>query len=499
MASPQRIAKLLASWRDRHLPDRVKTMLLATGVFLLFGSLIVLASALFINHTKDRLVEVSREEVHRIARESTEEIQHIIAEYERRRGSAIGSLAEVANDPGIKAQMRIMSNNGAVVLSAMIDNEGNCIYQTYGDGTVRECPVTPGESLSGMVPETEGRLTWELEFREYPAGITAERVPVRSGDKTVGFIEYGIAEGQTLRQLDPISNLITNTLVWMSTLVVGVFGAALLLLHLIWNHHHSLERRHKDAQHLATIGTLASGLAHEIRNPLHAMNLHLDAAREDLEDGREDSATFAASTIKNVQTQISNLNNILSSFMNYALPDNLEKQPVRLAAATGEVVNLLQPEFESRGVRIERDLPQSGWIQADPTALRQVLTNILLNAAQAVEGREERVVRLGAVAHEAGRWTLVIDDSGPGIPEGKEEEIFEVFVSGRKGGTGFGLPIARRIMAAHNGTVTARNRSEGGARFMLEFEAAEAPEGYKGVSPAPQTVTGLDDKQPAIS
>jgi len=73
------------------------------------------------------------------------------------------------------------------------------------------------------------------------------------------------------------------------------------------------------------------------------------------------------------------------------------------------------------------------------------------------------------------KWIVRIEDNGPGIPSGKEDTLFEVFYSGRKGGTGFGLAIARRIMEAHGGSISAENRPEGGARFTLAFPACKAP------------------------
>ncbi|MDK2972673.1 MAG: two-component system, NtrC family, sensor histidine kinase HydH [Candidatus Sumerlaeota bacterium] len=458
---------------------RMRTLFTVTGMFLLCVSLIVLVSALIINRMKDELVEVAHEEANRIAEYSVAEIEKIVSEYEHEEGRPIGSLAEVANDPAVKAQLRIMSNNGAVVMSAMIDNEGNCFYQQFGgEEATDKCPLRKGQSLAGIIPASDKPLTWELEFREYPQGVKAERLPVRSGERTLGYVTYGLEKDLTLASLDPVSARIERSLIWMVLAVIGCLALAMAMLHIIWKRHHELQQVHAEAQHLANIGTLASGLAHEIRNPLHAMNLHLESAREELEDPRDNSPEFAAKTIGNVQRQIQSLNAIVSNFMNFALPSSLETEPIRLGSLLGEVATLMEPEFEERDARLIRDVPENAWINADQTAVRQVLTNILLNAAQALENVPRREVHVRAVALETGVWRLFVEDTGPGLPEGKAEEIFQVFVTGRRGGSGFGLPIARRIVEAHGGRIVGENRPEGGARFVIDLPAAATPFGY---------------------
>ncbi|MBX3730295.1 MAG: HAMP domain-containing histidine kinase [Candidatus Sumerlaeia bacterium] len=475
-------------WLHALLTTRVRTLLMATGTFLLFGTIIVLLSAYFVNSMKDHLVELAHEEVDRLARESVSEIERIVAEYERTEGRALASLGEVANDPTIKAQLRIMTASGAVVMSAMMDSEGNCFYQQFGPGGASEhCPLRKGRRLAGILPASDEPMTWEMEFRDYPEGVVAQQLPVRGDDgRTLGYIAYGMEKNLTLESLDPVSHRITGSLVWMVTGVLLCLGLAMGMLHLVWNRHHDLQQRHHDAQHLANIGTLASGLAHEIRNPLHAMNLHLDAVREELQEPRSDSVDFATTTLANVQTQIQSLNAIVSNFMNYALPERLEREPMRLAAVLGEVSTLIEPEFIERGARLLRDVSEKAWIVADATAVRQVLTNVLLNAAQAVENSPVREVHVRALAVEGGRWRLIVEDTGPGLPPGREEDIFQVFFTARKGGTGFGLPIARRIMQAHGGRLVGETRPEGGARFILDFPAADVPQDAPAVAGSPR-------------
>lgn len=478
----------------QRIPVPIRTIIWAAGIFMLLCGVVAILAAFFVDRTQKQMIEVARQEVDRVARRSAERIEQIIAEESARTGRPIENLADIAFDPGVQATFRILSQDQNVLLSVMLDSNGQCIYYAgRGEDMLRKCPTAeqkmmevtrPGNEYRGQIRPVDSSEPLNIDFKLHrlPPEVPEITIPIAPLGKEIGGIKYGIEEAAVLKTLEPLSRHISRSLAWMTGGIIGFCGLAIMLLCRIANRHTILQRQHADAQHLASIGTMASGLAHEIRNPLHAMNLHLESAREELEDPRGNSPDHAARTIQNVQRQIHSLNRTLTNFMNFALPNRLEQEPVLLRCLAGEVGTLLEPEFAARKVTFERDVPENAWIHADPSMVRQVLTNVLLNAAQALEetpGRRE--VRLTAVP-ETGRWSIRVDDTGPGIPAGKEEAIFEVFHSGRKGGTGFGLAIARRIMEAHRGAIHAATRPEGGARFTLVFPACKAPENFQEAS-----------------
>jgi len=479
-----------------RIPVAMRTFFWAAGIFIVFGATVAILTAAFVDRTQKRMVEVAREEVDQVARKACERIEQVVAERSAAQGKPVENLAEVAFDREVEASFRILSQEQDVLLSALIDAEGKCIYYTGSSAdNLGKCPKTrEGGSFRGTVKAEDGKAPLYVEFdvRRLPQGVPEMTVPIHSAGREIGRLTYGFEEAAALKTLEPLSRHISQSLAWMAGAIIVFSGFALLLLCRIANRHGVLQQHHAEAQHLASIGTMASGLAHEIRNPLHAMNLHLDAAREELEEPRADSLAHATKTIANVQKQIHSLNRTLTNFMNFALPNRIEQEPVRLKSLAGEVGTLLEPEFAARNAAFERDVPDDAWIHADPSMVRQVLTNVLLNAAQAMETTQgRRVARLTAVP-EGGRWTIHVDDTGPGIPAGQEEAIFEVFHSTRKGGTGFGLAIAQRLMEAHRGSIVAANRPDGGARFTLVFPACKAPENYHEVSgmakSAPETI-----------
>ena len=456
--APRRV-KVLGGWSLQ-----VRTALSATGLFLFFGAITALLSAFLINDLKNELVSVAHDEVRLVGEEARREIERVLAD------AQAGSLSDIANDPSVRAQLKIMSREGGVVLAAMIDSDGNCILQQYGDdGALKSCPERHGDTLSGVL--AGGDLAWEMQLRSLPAGVQSERIPIMKAGAPVGYLEYGISDTAALGRLEPISRAISNGLFIMAGLVAGFLGLSVLLLARLSQRHVALQRQHDEAQRMATIGAMASGLAHEIRNPLHAMNLHLEAARDELQDPRDESPQRVQRVISSVQRQIGALNDIVTNFMRFALPGRIETEPMALGAMVAEVVTMISPEIDERGVRVTRSVPEDAWIDADPTAARQVLTNVLLNACQILDGRERREVTIAA-SRAADGWIVTLDDTGPGIPEGLEATIFDAFVSHRKGGTGFGLAIARRLMEDQGGAISASNLPGGGARFTLRFRAA---------------------------
>lgn len=137
-----------------------------------------------------------------------------------------------------------------------------------------------------------------------------------------------------------------------------------------------------------------------------------------------------------------------------------------------EVTSFLKPEMEARQIAVELNVPEEPVsIEADYKALHQVLMNVLINARQALEKVEGERRVLVTLENGKKGVRLTVDDSGPGIPAGEEEIIFNTFVTRRDGGTGFGLSIARRIVEGHGGRIRATRGPLGGARIELELRA----------------------------
>lgn len=216
------------------------------------------------------------------------------------------------------------------------------------------------------------------------------------------------------------------------------------------------------------LARLFARLAHEIRNPLSSLQIHLQLLEEELSD-RTPKEVWQASAERweFVHTELRRLENIVTQFLQLAAPSALEIENVDLAATGHYVAALLRPDAAQRGVEMELDFdPALTPIAADSDRLKQVLLNLMINALQAVPqgGRIGLQIR---PSHEPPGALIRVWDTGPGVPADKASTIFDPFFTTKTGGSGLGLWIVQQIITAHGGSIRVGDRPGGGALFTL--------------------------------
>ncbi|MBN2464292.1 DUF4118 domain-containing protein [candidate division WOR-3 bacterium] len=199
------------------------------------------------------------------------------------------------------------------------------------------------------------------------------------------------------------------------------------------------------AERLKTLGEMAAGMAHEVKNPLAAIRGSAQILTDRL-SGKEGELAHI------VVDEVDRLNRVVNEFLDYARPAPLKREPVLLSTLLDSCLELLAPVVAQAGVTVKRAYPKGEHkVDVDPNQLRQVFLNLQLNAVQAAGtggATREVVIEL----RQDGRSTLVsVHDTGPGIPADKLRQVFEPFYSTTPGGTGLGLPIAQRIVSEHGG------------------------------------------------
>jgi PAS domain S-box-containing protein len=221
---------------------------------------------------------------------------------------------------------------------------------------------------------------------------------------------------------------------------------------------------------LATIGESASILAHEIKNPITAINVALKAVAQSL---GEDHQAVLADLVGRLQRVERTMRRTLS----FARPLELRRRPLAPEDVLGQAARGMRAELERAGVelviQVDRELPA---LDADPQLLEEVLVNLLRNAREAL-GAGGRV-RLSAAAVRGG-VLLAVEDDGPGIPESALLELFKPFHTTKAEGTGIGLALCKKIVEEHGGEISAGRSALGGARFALRLPAGA------GRAPAP--------------
>ena len=235
----------------------------------------------------------------------------------------------------------------------------------------------------------------------------------------------------------------------------------------------------QDASQLAAaekrdlLGRLLARLAHEIRNPLSSLDVHVQLLEEDLGALAPQVRDQVNPRLEIIHGEVHRLEAIVERFLRLAGPAGVDLEPVDLGRILRHVGELLRPEAATRGVEVATVLPAPlPKVLADPVRLTQALVNLVINAIQAVE-RNGRV-ELTATTEDA---TLVIDvsDTGPGIPAEKLAQIFDPYFTTKAEGHGLGLWIAQQIVVAHGGVLQAQNRPAGGAVLSIRLPLRPPP------------------------
>lgn len=240
-------------------------------------------------------------------------------------------------------------------------------------------------------------------------------------------------------------------------------------------------------ERLAQLGTLAGGLAHEIKNPLSTMTITLGLLREDLEAERGEPGK-ALRRVKVLEREVARLEEILAHFLQYAGRQRLELRPTDLNAVVGEVLDFVTPAALEKKIEVRHHLsPEVPALLLDRDRVQQALLNLVLNAQEAMEGRGEILVQTSI---RGGAVRLDVTDTGPGIPPEVLPRIWDAYWSSKKTGTGLGLPIARRIVEEHGGILEVFTEVGKGTRFTVWFPLQAASGPAAAAAPVPAAAGG---------
>jgi signal transduction histidine kinase len=222
------------------------------------------------------------------------------------------------------------------------------------------------------------------------------------------------------------------------------------------------------AEQLAMVGQMAAGIAHEVRNPLMAIKILVQAAAE----GGE--RALSGHDLDVLEEEICRLERLITTLLDFARPPGPQKRPLDVGMLACQSAELVAGQAELHDVTVLCETPEEpAIVEADAGQIRQVLLNLLLNALDAMPEGGELRVQVGLVAEDDGGGVAIdVEDTGSGLPSGLGETIFEPFVSTKETGTGLGLSVCRRIVEMHGGRITAANRSTGGSRFQVVLPAA---------------------------
>jgi signal transduction histidine kinase len=215
------------------------------------------------------------------------------------------------------------------------------------------------------------------------------------------------------------------------------------------------------------IARLAGGLAHEIKNPLSTIRLNIELLAEDFREPQSLRERRALQKVQVVERECQRLQDLLDDFLSFAKVRHLKLQPSDLSRQVKEVLDFFRPKAAAAGIDmvdyLAADLPT---VLLDHEAFRAALLNLVLNAEQAMPEGGQLVVRTYDTADGV---ALDLIDTGSGMDAKTQAQVFEAFFSTKNGGSGLGLPTARKIIEAHGGQITLQSEPGRGTQFTVKL------------------------------
>ncbi len=231
-------------------------------------------------------------------------------------------------------------------------------------------------------------------------------------------------------------------------------------------------RKLEEQDRLVSLGMLSASVAHELNTPLAVLNGSIEKLIETSDD------PHALDRLRRMQRVAQRLQRISESLVGFAKVRKQQMEPIAVRPLVDEAWGLVAIDEKSSGVEFVNSVRMEDRVIGNPDRLAQVFVNLLRNALIAIEGALGRIEATSRRVTRAGKpWIIVtVEDNGRGIPTDVLPEIFDAFVTTRLDarGTGLGLTVAAGIVTQHGGTITAMNRSEGGARLEVALPAASS-------------------------
>ncbi len=240
----------------------------------------------------------------------------------------------------------------------------------------------------------------------------------------------------------------------------------------------ALEEAVRENRYLTHLGKLSSGMAHEIRNPLNFIGLAVDHLDAMTEGKGADGEAEKLQVIGRIKEEIGRLNDLVTNFILYGRPPELQRAVVRVPELAVGVLRMAEERLRAQSISCRTEFTDVREIHADPDMLRRALVNLVGNAIDAMPNGGTLSVSAGP--RTDGRYSVVVEDTGIGIPAEERERIFEPYFTTKASGLGLGLVLTKKIIDAHGGEIFVDSTPGKGTRIEVALPAGIPAEGASG-------------------
>jgi len=285
--------------------------------------------------------------------------------------------------------------------------------------------------------------TYETEFRFYPMDKAGKRLDIKWVLCRASTIEYGGKEAILVNMMD-----VTRT--------------------------RQLENLLRIQDKMSSLGRVAAGIAHEIRNPLSGINIYLGTL-EKMYD-RENTSEKVNQIFSQLKSASGKIESVIRRVMDFSKPSEPKFVLTNINKPVEEAVSLSSVTLRKRGIKLDKALAEDMQpCRADPHLIEQVILNLVTNAAEAMKNVQGAKIIEVSSSIESNRVVVRVSDSGLGVPLHLREKIFDPFYTTKNGSTGIGLSLSHRIITDHGGSLNVYPSKWGGAEFKIEIPLPNAP------------------------
>jgi len=356
----------------------------------------------------------------------------------------------------LKTTIDELREEGGFVSITLLDTTGTVIYSSGGGYDFGEYFHYLAIDKSAFISALTNIPDYTELYKGTGIYLRGAYAPIEDELGEVEWILGSEAGGEYYSILDTLKrNLLF--FIFLSVILAIVSGAILLSASVELNR---MERRLVQASTLSSIGEMASGVAHEVRNPLAIISGSAERLRK-TEDAKEQEQL-----VKFIEEEVNRIDETLTGYLSFTRSAVGDTKKLKFGEMAGDVARRISRRAENSGVKIEIDFKKDAEIIIQESALRRALLNLYLNAIEAMPEGGHLSLR---TYREKGRVHLEISDTGIGMSKSEADTIFEPFITSKANGTGLGLTLVKNIIENANGKISVSSEKGIGTAFDIEF------------------------------